>query len=60
MTVYRKNGNRVELEGNTLTVYADDGRVMDRYPVTRVQDAVDAADELARLADSDAVSLIAA
>lgn len=60
MTVYSNNGNRVELNNSTLTVYAANGQVMDRYPIGQVEKAVEAADELARLAESEAVTLIAA
>lgn len=60
MTVYVNKGNRVELVGNTLVVRAANGQVTDRYPVAQVERAVDAADELARLIDSEAVTLIAA
>lgn len=60
MTVYMNAGNRVELVGDTLSVYAANGRLMDRYPVAQVEKAVDAADELARLVDSEAVNRLAA
>lgn len=47
--IYMNGGYRVEVSG-TIVVRLPDGREVCRYPVERVSDAVDLADELAEQA----------
>lgn len=44
--IYSRGGCRVEIQG-AIVVRLPDGREVGRYPVERVSDAVDLADELA-------------
>jgi hypothetical protein len=44
--IYRNSGVRVEVRG-TIIVRLPDGREIARYPVERVEDAINFADELA-------------